>query len=225
MLDLYFQDQITHKDVPEILYHIDGAITTRTQLRASPAFRQSSDFQRVLVHMLCDKSYATPANRQLLLRGLEDNLFKVSRTVKDPLLRVIHLEISCTLMREIFHDCVRKFEDGKWVRAMSLLSSKESALDVLVGLEDTYEAAWADVSVDLGDRGLTSAYKLGDAKALSDEFAMLLAMCKASQLLHLGDMHFEEAESGEPEEVFARAVLAQDDYRWVQACMTLTGTN
>lgn len=217
MLELYFQNQITHKDVLEILHHIDGAITTRIQLRASPAFPQSSkstsDFQRVLVHMLSDGSYATPVNRQLLLRGLEDNLFKVSRTVKDPLLRVIHLEISCTLMREIFHDSVRQFEDGKWVRAMSLLSSKESALDVLVGLEDTYEAAWADVSVGLGDCGLTSAYKVGDARALSDEFAMLLAMCKASQLLHLGDMHFEDVESGEPEEVFARALLAQDDYR------------
>jgi hypothetical protein len=142
-------------------------------------------------------------------------LFKVSLAAKDPLLRIVHLEASYTLMREIFHESVKQFEGGKWVRAMNLLSSKESALGVLVELDDTYEVAWE--SLRLGDRRLGSGYKVGDAGTLRDEFAMLLAMCKAAQLLHLGDMHFEEAQNGEPEEVLARALLAQDDYRYVRS--------
>jgi hypothetical protein len=210
-------DKISHKDVPEIIHYIDGAITTCTQLCAHPSFRHAIDstsqFLRILTHLLCTTSYATPASRQLLLHRFEDRLFKVSSTVKDPLLHIVHLKMSYTLMREVFHESVRQFESGKWVRAMNLLSSKESALGVLVGLDDAYEVARE--SLRLGNCGLESRYKVGDVGTLRDEFVMLLAMCKAAQLIHLGDINFAEAENGEPEEVLARALLAQDDYRYV----------
>jgi hypothetical protein len=41
----------------------------------------------------------------------------------------------------------------------------------------------------------------------------LLAMCKCSQLIHLGDLHFKEALNGDPGDMLARGLLAQDDYR------------
>jgi len=116
-------------------------------------------------------------------------------------------------MRDIFHQAVGHFEAGRWAQAMNLLYSKDSALDVLVGLENEYEANANSLtpSTSLLDDG----YDLGTARMLRADFAMQLAMCKGAQLIHTGDLHFSEAEAGEPEDLLARALLAQDDYRYV----------
>jgi hypothetical protein len=93
---------------------------------------------------------------------------------------------------------------------MSLLQSKDAELDVFVELEEKSKDNPKDnpnsVSGGLG-------YSLGEAQLQREEYTTLLAMCKCSQLIHFGDLHFKEALNGDPGDMLARGLLAQDDYR------------
>jgi hypothetical protein len=98
------------------------------------------------------------------------------------------------------------FRDGKWAQALSLLQSKEAELNVFVELEEKLKENPNSVSGGL-------RYSLGEANLQREEYATLLAMCKCSQLIHFGDVHFKEALHGDPGDMLARGLLAQDDYR------------
>jgi hypothetical protein len=89
---------------------------------------------------------------------------------------------------------------------MSLLQSKDAELDVFVELEEKLKDNPNSVSGGLG-------YSLGEAQLQREEYTTLLAMCKCSQLIHFGDLHFKEALNGDPGDMLARGLLAQDDYR------------
>jgi hypothetical protein len=89
---------------------------------------------------------------------------------------------------------------------MSLLQSKDAELDVFVELEEKLKDNPNSVSGGLG-------YSLGEAQLQREEYTTLLAMCKCSQLIHFGDIHFKEALNGDPGDMLAQGLLAQDDYR------------
>lgn len=123
----------------------------------------------------------------------------------------IHIETQHAIFEDIFHEAIRHFEAGRWAPAMSLLKSKDSSIDVLVELEEKETERASDVDrVRIWDN-----FELGRAKMVRKDFDMQLAMCRGAQLIHLGDLHFKEAETGEPEDFMAAALLAQDDYRLV----------
>jgi hypothetical protein len=96
---------------------------------------------------------------------------------------------------------------------MSLLKSKDSELDVLVELEEKY-ANQNILKDDYSEWGFAGG-KCGENRAgmLRGDFDMHMAMCKGSQLIHMGDLHFKAAMNGDPDDMMARALLAQDDYR------------
>jgi hypothetical protein len=96
---------------------------------------------------------------------------------------------------------------------MSLLKSKDSELDVLVEFEEK-NSNQNIIRDDYSQWGL-SGESSGENRAgmLRRDFDMHMAMCKGSQLIHMGDLHFKEAMNGDPGDMMARALLAQDDYR------------
>jgi hypothetical protein len=51
------------------------------------------------------------------------------------------------------------------------------------------------------------------------DFEILFVICLGSQLLKSGDIHWERAMNGDPDDLWGNAQLAQDDYRQALACV------
>lgn len=115
-------------------------------------------------------------------------------------------ETSHTILQDCLDRANSLYGSGSWVLALSLLTSKDAELDELVELEEKLEAYPNFVAHGLG-------YKQRDAGVIREEYQALFSSCKCSQLIHFGDLHFKEALNGDPEDIFARGLLAQDDFR------------
>jgi hypothetical protein len=169
----------------------------RSTLSLLPHFARQSGHSKVIFH------------------GLELRLSK-SAITPDPLILSLRIEACHVALEDTLHHAIRHFEAGRWAPAMSLLKSQDALIDVLVNVEDTYQKAAAMDSSWIPLEGFES----GKASLTRIEFDMQLAMCRASQLIHMGDMHFREAETGVAEDMMGRAQLAQDDYRAALFCAT-----
>lgn len=145
-----------------------------------------------------------------IFRDLQLQLSK-STITSDPLILSLRIEAGHAALEDTLHQAIRHFEAGRWALAMSLLKSQDALIDVLVDVEDAYQNAAA---VDSSWTPL-EPFESGKANLTRVEFDMQLAMCRASQLIHTGDMHFREAETGVAEDMMGHAQLAQDDYRCV----------
>ena len=170
----------------------------------------ASNFHSVLSDIIFNEHKGL--ERQDLLHGIQRQLDRASRACKDPYILVLFYETSCSLIEDCFQASVRLYNAGNWAKAMSMLKSKDSEVDVLVELEErirtqgiVYEESWH----------LETLLGFNRAQVLREETIMQLSRCQAFQLLHSGDVHFMEAMDGDPEEgtTLARALLAQDDYR------------
>jgi len=99
---------------------------------------------------------------------------------------------------------------------MNLLKSQDAAINVLIDLEGAYKEAAAKDKflppLDLPESRNAALTRV--------EFDMQLAICHTSQLIHTGDLHFKDAETGMAEDMMGHAQLAQDDYRAALLCVT-----
>jgi hypothetical protein len=149
-----------------------------------------------------------PGQHELLYKF--QKIFSTTRRVCiDPFILALVGEVTNEILEECFHQAIRLYEAGKWAPSMSLLKSKDAELDVFVELEEKLERSSDE---NFSYWGLGDGF--GRAVDLRRDFSMQLAMCQGSQLLHLGDIHFKDALNGEPEDLLAGALLAQDDYRY-----------
>lgn len=196
------------KTLNEFFFHIEDVLDVWAWHRVHPR-AQSLDAVskfRSTLSLLPDISRQYSPSVDYFL-GLQSLLSK-SSVASDPLIIPLRIQVSHPLLEETFHQAIRHFEAGRWAPAMNLLKSQDGAIDVLVGLEDACAAMG-------GSPSPPERYEYGKAKLTRVEFDMQLAMCRASQLIHTGDWHFKEAETGVPEDMMGRAQLAQDDYRSV----------
>lgn len=142
-----------------------------------------------------------------------DLQLQLSKSVitSDPLILSLRIESCHVTLEDTLHQAIRYFEAGKWAPAMSLLKSQDGLIGVLVDMEETYIKAAAL------DRSWTpfEGFECGRARLTRVDFDMQLAMCRASQLIYTGDEHFQQAETGDAEDMMGRVHLAQDDYRCV----------
>jgi hypothetical protein len=167
----------------------------------------STKFREVFSHVVTS-GLGGPSTQELLYKF--QKMFNAARRVcTDPFILALIAEVTNYILEECFHRAIRLYEDGKWAPSMSLLKSKDGELDVFVDIEQKLEHSSDEIFVSwgLGDG-------FGRAVDLRRDFSMQLAMCQGSQLLHLGDIHFKDALNGEPEDLLAGALLAQDDYRY-----------
>lgn len=198
------------QDHAEMMYRIDETLATWVWLFANAEFEDADctdSFRQSLSTAIFDMiSTETSAN---LLVKVQSKLQEVRRNCSDPFLLALLFEVSFEILHEGFHQAIRMYEAGRWANAMSLLRSREGELDVLVEQEEKLES----IEEDFSDWGLGDGFSFDRAEILRADYAMHLAICQGSQLMHSGDLHFKEALNGEAEELMARALLAQDDYR------------
>lgn len=96
------------------------------------------------------------------------------------------------------------------MKAKGLLDGEEAALNAVVELESDYES-----SMTAEEQGTCAmaGYKERRAHITQIEYQTYSLMCAGSQWLHTGDAHFQAAIAGDPDELYGRMQLAQDDYR------------
>ncbi|CCA69010.1 hypothetical protein PIIN_02869 [Serendipita indica DSM 11827] len=207
---------LVKRDLHQLLYLFDQALTVWRWLHANDQITPQdeatvSEFHRVLSDVIFSEHKGI--ERQDLLHGVQRHLDRAVRASKsDSYILVLFYETSASLIEHCFQASVRLYNANNWAKAMSLLKSKDSEVDVLVDLEERiktqgiiYKESWC----------LDSLLGFSRAQVLREETNMQLSRCQAFQLLHSGDIHFKEAMEGDPEEgeTLARALLAQDDYR------------
>ena len=210
IISLFQQIDMNKQAVNELYFHIEEALDIWAWQRVYPDAQSPdavSKFQSTL-SSLPDIAREYSPSVDIFL-GIQ-SLLSRSKVALDPLIIPLRIQVSHPSIEETFHEAVRHFEAGRWAPAMSLLKSQDAAIDVLAGLEDVHAA-----SLPRGQRE-----ENGSARSWRVDFDVQLAMCQASQLLHTGDWHFKEAETGMAEDLMGRAQLAQDDYRSV---FSLTG--
>ena len=208
IITLFQQTDMNKQDVKELYIHIEVALDVWAWQCAYPHERSPvvvSKFRSTL-SFLSDVAHKYSPSVDIFL-GIQ-SLLSRSKVASDPLVISLRIQVSHPPIEEVFHEAVRHFEAGRWAPAMSLLKSQDAAIDVLAGLEDVH-AAIEGSSLPQEPRENVSA------RLWRVDFDMQLAMCRASQLLHTGDWHFKEAETGMAEDLMGRAQLAQDDYRSV----------
>jgi hypothetical protein len=199
------------KDIPQLLYQVEEALLTWSWLFEHSQYQQpeSAVQLREAMSNLLTVNLVTLV-RQDLLYGVQIKLMSLSRSCKDPFVAAFQLEVNHIILEECFHQSIRLFEEGRWAPAMSLLKSKDSELDVLLEHEEK-NANQSPMRDDYSEWGLSG--QENRAGMLRRDFDMHMAMCKGSQLIHMGDLHFKEAMNGDPGDMMTRALLAQDDYR------------
>jgi hypothetical protein len=212
IISLFRNAEMNKQAMRDLFFHVEEVLdiwtwhTAHTHAQANEAM---SKFQSTL-------SYLPEMSRQYsptvdFCLGLQSLLSKSSLT-SDHRIIPLRIQVSRPPIEEAFHQAIRHFEAGQWALAMNLLNSQDSAIDVLVSLEEKYLAGESSSSSPrLADHEL----EYGMARLTRREFDTQLAMCRASQLMHTGDCHFREAETGIAEDMMGRAQLAQDDYRLV----------
>lgn len=215
MNDLY-NEQMVKRDIPQLAYQAEETILTWLWLFDRPRYQHhdsATQLRNTLSNILVSPNATLP--KQDILHSVQKRVTKMSQTCSDPFVVAFGFEVSHAILEACFHQAIRLFEDGKWAPAMSHLKSKEAELDVLVEHEERQNKRHrASNDDDYSSWGIGNLYEVGRAEALRNDFAMQLAMCKGSQLIHLGDIHFKDAMSGDPDDMLARALLAQDDYRY-----------
>jgi hypothetical protein len=201
------------RDIPQLVYQVEEALLTWAWLFDHSQHQQSDSaiqFHEAMRNLLTVNS--ATLSRQEMLYGVQNKLTRLSHSCKDPFVAAFHLEVTHVILEECFHQSIRLFEEGRWAPAMSLLQSKDSELDVLVEFEENNSTRGLKRD-EYSDWGLSGDKYGRRAGMLRRDFDMQMAMCKGSQLIHTGDLHFKEAMNGDPDDMMARALLAQDDYR------------
>lgn len=172
------------------------------------------EFSRIITRILSNEDEV--AVQQELLQGLQAKLSRRATSTSDPLTIIIHIQISHIELQNIFHQAIHHFQAGRWAPALSLLKSKDSTFDVLISMEERLSrrkialkrfALW----------GIGRDFEKGRAEMVRRKFEVQFAICKGSQLMHFGDIHFNEAMNGTPDDLAAKALLALDDYECVNS--------
>jgi len=206
-------DEIVKQDVPQLVYLVEEAVLTWSWLFGHSQYQDADSAIQIRQAMSKLLDIKSPIlSKQDILHGVQVKLARLVRSCKDPFVTAFYREVAHVLLEECFHKSVRLFEEGKWAPAMNLLQSKDSELDVLVEFEERNfsESRRRD---DYSKWGLSGDKYEERAGMLRRDFDMHMAMCRGSQLIHTGDLHFKEAINGDPDDMMARALLAQDDYR------------
>ncbi|KIM28747.1 hypothetical protein M408DRAFT_69128 [Serendipita vermifera MAFF 305830] len=212
MNDLSTSDMVK-QDLPQVVYQMEEMVLNWTWLVDHPQYQTHDSIIQVREALGNLLNVHTPKlGRQDILQGVQNKIGRLSRSCKDPFISAFRLEVTHIIMEECFHQAIRLFEAGKWAPAMSLLQSKDSELDVLVELEERYfeQDGFKD---DYSPWGVGDTYEQERAASKRRDFDLQMAMCKGSQLIHTGDLHFKDAMNGDPDDMMSRALLAQDDYR------------
>ncbi|KAG8800445.1 hypothetical protein FRC17_006876 [Serendipita sp. 399] len=116
------------------------------------------------------------------------------------------------ILESQLQQALKLFESGQWALAMSLLKSSEAELDVFLESEEKGAKKGVD-DAEYAKWGMSDYYLPGKAAMLKREYEIQLSICSATQLLNIGDRHFEDSMRQAPEDMMSYALLAQDDYR------------
>lgn len=207
------EDGLVRQDHAELLYRMEETLANWTWLYGRPEYHEgdcSTQFRNVFSEAITG-GLGGPGKQDLAYK-LEKFLKGIRRVCNDPFILALLAEVTHTILEEEFHQAVRLYESGKWAPAMSLLKSKDAELDAFVELEEKMENYPDENFLNWGLSG-----GFGRAIDLRTDYNVQLSVCQAAQLLHLGDLHFKDALDGEPEDLLAGTLLAQDDYRYVKS--------
>lgn len=150
-----------------------------------------------------------------LLRTFSDHCGRVV-VAGDIALVPFRLESGLFVCEAVFKKALKLHEAGKWGPCRGIIQGEEALLDVLVELEELYERL---LPFEKLRTAVAAGYEPGRARMTRHDFRMYSDMCQASLLLHTGDQHYQTAVQGDPDDLFARMQLAQDDYRLALVCV------
>jgi len=217
LLELYVKEGISSVNLVDAKYIVRLIFDTLVQAFKSgptgqPILNQSPQVVEALGELLqADITRLTKEGKQSYFRWIQETCSRAPPSVRERF-KYVAFNASVELGEELFYEALFDFEKGRWVKALSLIKSYESAMVVAVEHEE---------KLDLFEKKATylfdSAYDDGTSVRLLThghlDFSLLFARCKGSQLLKTGDVHWDRAAGGDPGDLWGNALLAQDDYR------------
>jgi hypothetical protein len=187
-----------------VRYHTDAAVDIC--LSSSPL--TDNAYARVLTPslvLLANGSFSAPGDASSILHHLIDRLrrFGAPSSLSTARMHAMH-----ALLERTFTDGTRAFESGRWASGLNACLAVEGILDTYATLEDNIASIGGGLH-EANDLDMT----LASSEMMQRDWALLVSVFRASQLIQMGDKHWEEAHKALPEDLYSRTLLAQDDYR------------
>ncbi|KAG8826746.1 hypothetical protein FRC19_007759 [Serendipita sp. 401] len=203
----------TKQDMPELLYQVEEVLTVWTWIYRNPqcSFDSCSFALRSALRDLALEHF-TGLDNDRYLHSLRERLETAGRKCEDPFIFSVLFEVTYIILDTHLRQAVGLFGKGKWAMAMSMLKGREAELDSFAETEEKRvtkgvgEAAYAMW-------GMGDYYIPEKAMMLKREYEIQSSVCRATQLLHVGDLNFQQSMTCDPDDMMAYALLAQDDYR------------